>query len=100
MIQRGLQVNVDNVGNLFGRRRGNQSLQTILIGSHLDTVKNGGLFDGNLGVISALECISTLNDYNIKTNHPIEIVAFIAEEASELGGTFGSRAFMGKQNLK
>lgn len=99
MVAEDLKVRVDKVGNLIGRRDGNVDLPTIMLGSHLDTVKNGGLLDGNLGVIASLECISVLNDYNIQTNHPIEIVAFTAEEGSEMGGTFGSRVMMGRQDI-
>lgn len=99
MEEQGLKTKVDKVGNLFGRREGLRDLPSIMVGSHLDTVKNGGLLDGNLGVIAALECISALNENNIKTNHPIEIVAFNAEEGSEMGGTFGSRVMIGRQNI-
>ncbi|MGD9568443.1 MAG: M20 family metallo-hydrolase [Sedimentibacter sp.] len=99
MEEQGLDVKVDRVGNLFGRRKGSKDLPAIMIGSHLDTVKNGGLLDGNLGVISALECIYVLNENKIITNHPIEIVAFNAEEGSEMGGTFGSRVMVGRQNI-
>ena len=95
-----LNVEVDGVGNVIGRREGNHDLPAIMIGSHLDTVKNGGLLDGALGVFAALECIVTLNENNYKTNHPIEIVAFNAEEGSEMGGTFGSRVVVGKQNIE
>lgn len=96
----GLKVKVDSIGNLIGFREGKEENPSIMIGSHLDTVKNGGLFDGALGVFSALECIATLNDNNTITNHPIEIVVFNAEEGSEMGGTFGSRVLIGNQNLK
>jgi len=100
MEKKNLKVRIDPVGNIFGRRDGlNNDLPVILIGSHLDTVKNGGLYDGNLGIISALECISVLDDNNILTNHPIEVVGFNAEEGSELGGTFGSRTSLGLQSI-
>jgi len=69
-----------------------------MIGSHLDTVPNGGIFDGALGVIAALEVINVLNEKNIRTRHPIEIVAFNAEEGSAIGGTFGSRVVVGLQD--
>ena len=96
----GLAVRMDKAGNIFGRRSGSdENLPVIMIGSHLDTVKNGGLYDGNLGVSAAIECINTLNDKGISTAHPVEVAAFNAEEGSELGGTFGSRAAMGLQRL-
>lgn len=100
MEMRNLNVRIDNVGNIFGRRNGiDNKLPVILIGSHLDTVNNGGLYDGNLGIMAAIECISILNDNNILTNHPIDVVGFNAEEGSELGGTFGSRTALGLQSL-
>lgn len=97
--EQGLSVEVDRIGNVIGKRDGKHDLPSIMIGSHLDTVKNGGLYDGALGVIAALECVCVLNDNEIITNHPIEIIAFNAEEGSEMGGTFGSRVIMGKENL-
>jgi len=97
--EQNLQVTVDGVGNVIGRREGKSDLPSIMIGSHIDTVKNGGLLDGNLGVMAGLECVSILNDNNIITNHPIEIIGFNAEEGSEMGGTFGSRVMAGKQDL-
>ena len=102
MAQSGLEVSVDTIGNVFGKRKGSDnSLPSIMMGSHLDTVMNGGLYDGNLGIISALEIINILNDNNITTKHPIEIAAFNGEEGTDgLGGTFGSRVVTGGQNLK
>ena len=96
MQKAGLAVRVDPVGNVFGRRNGSDpTLPCIAIGSHLDTVPNGGLYDGCLGVMTAMECIHALNDDGIITRNPIEIVAFNYEEGNELGGTFGSAALMG-----
>lgn len=100
-IKAGLKVTKDKVGNIIGYRAGkNLNAKSIMIGSHLDTVINGGLYDGNLGVISSLEIVNILNDLNITTEHPIEVVAFNAEEGSELGVTFGSRVMIGRQNLE
>ncbi|WP_239749013.1 MULTISPECIES: M20 family metallo-hydrolase [unclassified Mammaliicoccus] len=83
----------DEVGNVFGQY--GEGDNPILIGSHLDTVQNGGLYDGALGVLSGLEVLLTLKENNIKLNHPIMLVAFRGEEANILGGTFGSRVFAG-----
>ena len=99
MLGQGLEVTVDKVGNIFGKRDGSKNLPSIMVGSHLDTVRNGGLLDGNLGVVAALECINVLKENNVSTNHPIEMVAFNAEEGSEMGGTFGSRVMMGQQDI-
>ncbi|RST74125.1 Zn-dependent hydrolase [Siminovitchia acidinfaciens] len=82
----GLHVRIDDMGNIYGRRDGtNKNAGAVMIGSHLDTQPKGGRFDGILGVLSALEVIRTLNDNNIETERPIEIVNFTAEE----GGRFG-----------
>ncbi|WP_010530051.1 M20 family metallo-hydrolase [Lentibacillus jeotgali] len=82
----GLSVRIDDLGNIYGRRDGkNKNAGAVMIGSHLDTQPKGGRFDGILGVLSALEIIRTLNDYNVETERPIEIVNFTAEE----GGRFG-----------
>lgn len=96
-----LEIYEDSVGNIFGKRLGERpELPTIMMGSHLDTVRNGGLFDGALGVIAALECMIVLNKNNYKTNHSIEMAVFNAEEGSEMGGTFGSRAMLGLIDLE
>ena len=97
----GLKAWIDKVGNVIGEKSGkDEDLPYIVIGSHLDTVKNGGLYDGVLGVVSALECIQTLKDENIITDHPIRIVGFNAEEGLELGGTFGSIVIFGAKNIE
>lgn len=97
--QYGLEVRIDDVGNLFAKKSGKMDAPSIMIGSHLDTVKNGGLLDGNLGILAALECLIVLLENKFETNHPIEMVAFNAEEGSEMGGTFGSRVMIGRQDL-
>lgn len=100
MLKENIDVKKDKVGNISGLRNGiEKNKKIIMIGSHLDTVKNGGLYDGNLGVISSLEIILSLNDNKKNLKHPIEMLAFNAEEGSEMGGTFGSRVMTGRQNL-
>lgn len=79
----GLQVRADDFGNIYGKRKGkNEEALPVLIGSHLDTQPQGGRFDGILGVLSALEVIRTLNDHNIETERPLEIVNFTNEEGA------------------
>lgn len=83
MKESGLEVRVDDVGNMYGRREGkNSNAPPIVIGSHLDTQKVGGKYDGILGVLGALEVIRTLNDHKIETRNPIEIVNFTNEEGA------------------
>ncbi|WP_284521891.1 M20/M25/M40 family metallo-hydrolase [Cytobacillus pseudoceanisediminis] len=78
-----LDVRVDDLGNIYGRRKGKfNDSPAVAIGSHLDTQPCGGRFDGILGVLTALEVIRTLNENNIETNYPIEIVNFTNEEGA------------------
>ncbi|WP_164553263.1 Zn-dependent hydrolase [Brevibacillus marinus] len=89
-----VRVSQDAVGNVFGKW-GNPDEPSILFGSHLDTVPEGGLFDGALGVVAGLECLQTLREHGYQPNVPLELVCFVGEEANPLGGTFGSRAVAG-----
>lgn len=98
----GLNTWIDPVGNLHGLLKVNPEFKTILVGSHLDTVPNGGLYDGAMGIALAVSAISRIIEENIDLNYNIELVAFNAEEGGAMGGTFGSRAMMGlidKDNL-
>ena len=91
-----LDVHIDTVGNVIGTLKGtNPERGKIMIGSHLDSVKEGGLYDGALGVASAIMCIKLLKENNIKLKHDLLISGLQAEEGSPLGGTFGSRSMMG-----
>lgn len=94
MEEVGLETRIDGVGNLFGRLKG-KNKETILIGSHLDSVDNGGIYDGPLGIIAALEVLRAVKDAGDILKHSLEVVAFVGEEGEPLGGTFGSRAFAG-----
>lgn len=97
MEDAGLTTRIDPVGNLFGRLKGtDRKATTLLAGSHLDAVKAGGILDGSLGVVSALEALRTIREQGICPRHSLEAVAFIAEEGGPLGGTFGSRSFTGQ----
>ncbi|HEY0764865.1 MAG TPA: M20 family metallo-hydrolase [Pyrinomonadaceae bacterium] len=84
-----LDVKIDAAGNLIGRRAGSASnLKPLLIGSHVDTVPEGGNYDGVVGSMGAIEVAQTLAENNITTRHPLEVVIFQNEE----GGLIGSRA--------
>ena len=92
----GLEIRIDNVGNLYGRRKGSErELAPIMTGSHIDTQPNGGRFDGALGVLGAIESLTTLNENNITTRHPIEVVVFVNEEGHFIPGMSGSKAIAG-----
>mgnify|MGYP001813843929 FL=1 len=91
----GCMVRVDQVGNIFAQRAGlEQDLLPVLTGSHLDSQPTGGKYDGVYGVLAALEVIETLNDEDIKTRHPIEIVSWTNEEGARFApGLTGSGVF-------
>lgn len=92
MNKAGLDVHVDYAGNIIGKRPGkNPALATIAFGSHIDSVPGGGNYDGDVGVMGALEVIDLLNEADITTDHPLEMIIFTAEESSMIG----SRAFTG-----
>jgi N-carbamoyl-L-amino-acid hydrolase len=96
MRDAGLAVRVDAAGNIFGRRAGQQKLPTLLFGSHIDSVPNGGNFDGDVGSLGALEVMRSLNDKNLTTRHPLEMVIWINEEGHRFGrGLMGSSAAAG-----
>ena len=93
----GLQVEVDAAMNVIGTLAADapQAKPKAAIGSHLDTVPNGGMFDGALGVLAALECARTLKENRIKLPWDLEVISFCDEEAAHNAGTVGSRAMMG-----
>jgi len=79
----GLSVEIDRIGNIFARRRGRENhLPPVAIGSHLDTQVAGGKYDGILGVLGGLEAIRTLNDANVETRRPLELICWTNEEGA------------------
>ena len=83
MAEAGLDIRIDEFGNTFGRRPGTDpDAAPVLLGSHLDSQPYGGIYDGQLGVIAALEFVRTLDDEGIETSHPVEIVNWTNEEGS------------------
>ncbi|HEY9225347.1 MAG TPA: M20 family metallo-hydrolase, partial [Gemmatimonadaceae bacterium] len=88
-----LTPTIDFAGNIIGRRAGRDaSLKPLLFGSHIDSVPEGGNYDGNVGSTAAIEVAQTLAEKNITTRHPIEVVVWQNEE----GGLYGSRAVSGQ----
>ncbi|WP_067936679.1 Zn-dependent hydrolase [Alicyclobacillus kakegawensis] len=94
----GLQVSIDAAGNLIGRLEGTEpGLPALMTGSHIDTVENGGRFDGTVGFVAGLEVIRALADAGMRPRHAIEVVDFLAEEPSAFGlSTVGSRGMAGR----
>jgi len=92
----GLALAQDRAGNTFARRAGTAGRGSILVGSHLDTVRTGGPYDGAYGVVAALGAIALLAERGIATVHAIEAVAWAGEEGSRFPlGCLGSGAFAG-----
>jgi N-carbamoyl-L-amino-acid hydrolase len=98
----GLTVRVDAIGNMFARRPGRDPARLpVLMGSHLDSQPSGGKFDGALGVIAGLEVMRTLNDLNVVTEAPIELVNWTDEEGSRFGHSLmGSGVWAGVYALE
>jgi len=98
MREAGMTVTVDQVGNVFGRRAGrDNALPPIMTGSHIDTQPTGGKFDGCLGVLAGLEVVRALNDADVQTDAPIEVVIWTNEEGTRFVPVMmGSGAFVGK----
>jgi len=93
----GLDTQVDSAGNLFGRL--GQGDEVVMVGSHLDTVPNGGRFDGTLGLLAGLECVQSIQEEYEQPGMPIEIAAFNDEEGS-FYSLLGSRAVTGALDEK
>ncbi len=102
MDQEGLEIRIDEFGNMFGRREGNDpDADPVLIGSHLDSQPYGGIYDGALGVIAALETIRSLNDQDVETRRPIEIVNWTNEEGSRFQPALqGSGVWAGTHDIE
>ena len=82
MREAGLRVSVDQMGNIFGERAGQPGQPPVMMGSHADSVPTGGKYDGQLGVLCALETIRVLNDHRVRTRHPVTLVIFTNEEGA------------------
>lgn len=97
----GLQPRIDPAGNIFARRAGADPARApVLFGSHIDSVPNGGNFDGDVGSLSAIEVVQTLQEAGIATRRPLEIVVWANEEGVAFNnGLDGSRAAAGQTPL-
>jgi N-carbamoyl-L-amino-acid hydrolase len=101
MREAGLAVTVDQMGNIFGERAGRDALPPVLVGSHADSVPTGGKYDGQLGVLCALEAIRSLNDHKVTTRHPVGMAIFTNEEGARFQpAMIGSGVMAGKIPLE
>jgi allantoate deiminase len=95
MREAGMEARLDAIGNVVGRYEGSKP-PCLMLGSHLDTVRDAGRYDGMLGVISAIECVAALNEKRKRLPFAIEVVGFGDEEGVRFGTTMlGSRAIAG-----
>lgn len=101
MADVGLDVEIDGFGNVIGYKVGtNPDLPVVMVGSHTDSVPNGGNYDGVAGVLSAIEVVRSIIDDGFEHEHTIAVVDFMCEESSRFGAaTLGSKAMRGKLTL-
>lgn len=101
MERAGLSVRADAFGNVIGRKEGlDPAAPVVMFGSHIDSVPNGGNFDGVVGVLGAIEVIRSMNEADFQNEHPIELVVFMSEESSRFGvATLGSKAMCGNMDV-
>lgn len=97
MKEYGLNVQEDGLGNIFGKLDGTlPDAPSVLIGSHFDSVPNGGSYDGPAGVVAGLEVAALFAENNLKPKYPLEVIALVEEEGSRFGGgLMGSRGITG-----
>ena len=102
MRDAGMSISIDQVGNIFARRPGlRNDLPPVMTGSHIDTQPTGGKFDGCFGVLAGLEVVRALNDAQVQTDAPLEVVVWTNEEGTRFVPVMmGSGAFIGKFDLQ
>ena len=97
----GLDVTIDGIGNVVAVRPGRLEGPPTMTGSHIDTVRTGGRYDGNLGVLAGLEVIETLAENGVETEHPLAVAFFTDEEGSRFPpDMLGSLVYVGGLGLE
>ena len=98
----GLDIRIDAIGNVVGQRAGlDQSLAPVMCGSHIDTVRTGGRFDGNYGVLAGLEVIETLEREERETQRPLAVAFFTDEEGARFApDMLGSLVYVGGLSIE
>jgi beta-ureidopropionase / N-carbamoyl-L-amino-acid hydrolase len=102
MADLGMEVSIDAIGNAVATRAGSDvSAAAVMCGSHIDTVRTGGRFDGNLGVLAGLEVVETLAQHGITTRRPIQVAFFTDEEGARFApDMMGSLVYVGGAALE
>jgi N-carbamoyl-L-amino-acid hydrolase len=100
MRELGLDVGTDAIGNVVGVRAGSADIAPVMIGSHIDTVRTGGRYDGNLGVLAGLELCAALDRVDLRTRRPIAVAFFTNEEGARFQpDMLGSLVYVGGMPL-
>jgi N-carbamoyl-L-amino-acid hydrolase len=101
MRELGLAVEIDAIGNVVAVRAGAEDGPPVMMGSHIDTVRTGGLYDGALGVLAGLEAVAALNEAGVVTRRPLAVAFFTNEEGSRFQpDMFGSLVYTGALPLE
>jgi N-carbamoyl-L-amino-acid hydrolase len=101
MRELGMKVSIDAIGNAVALRPGLEDGPPVMVGSHIDTVRTGGRYDGNYGVLSGLEIVETLSDAGITTRRPLAVAFFSNEEGSRVApDMMGSLVYVGGFGLE
>ncbi len=96
MRELGMRVTVDAIGNIVGICPGTEDLPPVMMGSHIDTVRTGGLYDGNYGVLAGLEVVATLREAGLQTRRPLAVAVFTNEEGARFQpDMMGSLVYVG-----
>jgi N-carbamoyl-L-amino-acid hydrolase len=97
MADLGLEIAMDGIGNVVATRAGSEpDAAAVMVGSHIDTVRTGGRFDGNLGVLAGLEIVETLAQHDLTTRRPIQVAFFTDEEGARFApDMLGSQVYVG-----
>ncbi|MBC8365737.1 MAG: Zn-dependent hydrolase [Actinobacteria bacterium] len=97
----GLDVSIDGIGNVVAVRPGRNDGPPVMTGSHIDTVRTGGRYDGNLGVLAGLEVLETLAEQGIETDHPFAVAFFTDEEGARFPpDMLGSLVYVGGMGIE
>ncbi len=100
MKEEKLDVTVDEMGNMYGKRAGSTVQPAVALGSHLDTVSTGGRYDGTYGVLAALEVMATLNEQGVTTGRPLLVVNFTNEEGARFSPDMMGSLVVSKPHLR
>ncbi|GAA5233920.1 Zn-dependent hydrolase [Verticiella sediminum] len=101
MRELGMQVRIDGIGNVVATYAGREDLPAVMTGSHIDTVRTGGLYDGNLGVLAGLEVVRTLSENGVRPRRPIAVAFFTNEEGARFQpDMLGSLVYVGGMPLE